>query len=174
MHDDRGIKNSLGFTLIELIIVISLISIMLFFAVPKFQTGLFVNNMDKTLRWIILKTQSIREDAVFEQKLCVLHINLDSGFLWITDELMKIEAQKKAKEKGFRLFDDVKIDDVEYPNNLKISTGTADIYFYKKGYSDNALIHLEDSENQRFTLHIRPFLTNNKLYENYFKFDELP
>ena len=174
MHDDRGIKNSLGFTLIELIIVISLISIMLFFAVPKFQTGLFVNSMDKTLRWIMLKTQSIREDAVFEQKLCVLHINLDSDFLWITDELMKIEAQKKAKEKGFRLFDDVKIDDVEYPNNLKISTGTADIYFYKKGYSDNALIHLEDSENQRFTLHIRPFLTNNKLYENYFKFDELP
>ncbi len=174
MHDGRKIKNSFGFTLIELIIVISLISIMLFFAVPKFQTGLFVNNMNKTLRWLMLKTQSMREAAVFDQKLCVLHINLDSGFLWVTDELMDMETQKKAKKKGFMLFDDVKIDDVEYPDNLKISTGTADICFYKKGYSDNALIHLEDSDNQRFTLHIRPFLSKIKLYEKYFKFDELP
>jgi len=41
-----------------------------------------------------------------------------------------------------------KISNVEYPDGRVISSGVAAINFYKGGYSDKAIIHMEEDEEE--------------------------
>ena len=161
-----------GFTLIELIVVITLISLMLFFAIPRFQVDVLSDNTNKASRWIMLKVHSLKEKAVREQKLYVLHISLDSNRLWITSEIMSQEEIQAAEANGYELSDDINLLDVEYPDEEKISVGRADIYFYKKGYSDKAIIHISNDDNERRSFLIEPFLSHVRLYDKYIGFED--
>ncbi len=156
-----------GFTLIELIVVITLISLMLFFVIPRFQVDVLSDNTNKVSRWIMLKVHSLKEKAVREQKLYVLHISLDSNRLWVTSEIMSQEEFQAAEANGYELSDNINLLDVEYPDEEKISVGRADIYFYKKGYSDKAIIHISNDDNERRSFLIEPFLSHVRLYDEY-------
>jgi len=161
-----------GFTLIELIVVITLISLMLFFAIPRFQVDVLSDNTNKVSRWIMVKVHSLKEKAVSEQKLYVLHISLDSNRLWVTSEIMSQEELQAAEANGYELSDDINLLDVEYPDEEKISVGRADIYFYKKGYSDKAIIHISNDDNERRSFLIEPFLSRVRLYNKYIGFED--
>lgn len=91
--------------------------------------------------------------------------------MWVTDELMSEEEMQNAEQQGFELPDDINLLDVEYPGKDKMLFGRADIYFYKKGYSDKALIHIEDSSNKQLSFLIEPFLSKVELYEKYVEFE---
>ena len=160
-----------GFTLIELIVVVCLISIMLFFSLPRFQDAVLSDSTKKTSLWIIGKVRTLKENAVSNQKLYTLHINLDTDKLWVTNEAMSEEELQDAELQGYELPDDVKALDVEYPDKGKISAGQADIRFYKKDYSDKVLIHIEDDDKELSFL-IEPFLSKVKLYEKYAGFED--
>ena len=161
-----------GFTLIELIVVITLISFMLFFVIPRFQVDVLSDNTNKVSRWIMLKVHSLKEKAVREQKLYVLHISLDSNRLWVTSEIMSQEELQAAEANGYELSDNINLLDVEYPDEEKISDGRADIYFYKKGYSDKAIIHISNDDNERRSFLIEPFLSHVRLYDKYIGFED--
>ncbi|MDL1967198.1 MAG: prepilin-type N-terminal cleavage/methylation domain-containing protein [Deltaproteobacteria bacterium] len=165
------IKQDRGFTLIELIVVVSLVSIMLFLYIPKFQKVVVLDNTKKVSRWIIGKIKALKEGSITNYKNYFLHIDLDNNRIWVTDELMSEEEMQNAEQQGLKLPDDIKLVDVEYPGKNKILFGRADIFFYKKGYSDKALIHIEDSNNKQFSFLIEPFLSNVRLYEDYVEFE---
>ncbi len=166
------LKQNNGFTLIELIVVISLISIMLVFAVPRFHDTVLSDNTKTVSRWIILKVQSLKQRAVHDQKLYALHIDIDTNRLWITNESMSEEEVEKALLRGFELPDDISVLDVEYPGRKKVSSGQADIFFYEKGYSDRALVHISNEDNELFSFLIETFLSRVKLFEKYVSFEE--
>jgi prepilin-type N-terminal cleavage/methylation domain-containing protein len=164
-------KQNSGFTLIELTVVISLISIMLFFAVPRFRNALLTDNVNNTSRWIIGKVRVLKEYSTSKQKLCILHVNMDSNKMWVSDETMTQEDLEKAHEKGFEIPEDVKVINVEYPKKGIISSGQADICFYKAGYSDKAFIRIQGDDEQKLSFLIEPFLPKVKLYEKYVDFE---
>jgi len=165
------VRQDRGFTLIELIVVVSLISIMLFLYIPKFQEVVVFDNTKKVSRWIIGKVRALKEGSITNYKSYFLHVDLDDNRMWVTDELMSEEEMQNAEQQGFELPDDINLVDVEYPGKDKILFGQADIYFYKKGYSDKALIHIEDSNNERLSFLIEPFLSKVRLYEEYVEFE---
>jgi prepilin-type N-terminal cleavage/methylation domain-containing protein len=167
-----GFERIKGFTLIELVVVISLISIMLFFAVPRFQNNVLSDSTKEVSRWILLKIPYIKESAAREQRRYVLHVSFESNKLWITHEAMLQEALQSAETNGYTLPEDVKLLDVEYPDKEKISTGQADIYFNEEGYSDKAIIHLENDDNEKFSFLIEPFLRRVRLYNSYAEFGD--
>ncbi len=167
----KSMRNN-GFTLIELTIVISLISIMFFFAIPRFHGTVLSDNTKKVSRRIMLQVRTLKEKAVREKKLYVLHVNMDSNKLWTSHETMSQEELLKAAENGYGLPDDITVLDVEYPDNEKISTGQADIYFYGKGYSDQAVIHIKHNDDEQFSFLIEAFLPHAKLYETYVGFED--
>ena len=167
-----GFERIKGFTLIELIVVISLISIMLFFAIPRFQRSVLSDSTKDVSRWILLKIPYLKERAAREQKKYILHVSLESNKLWITHEAMPEEALQSAETNGYELPEDIKLLDVEYPDQEKISAGQADIYFNEKGYSDKAIIHLENDDNERFSFLIEPFLLRVRLYNSYAEFGD--
>jgi len=119
-----------------------------------------------------LKIPYLKERAAREQKKYILHVSLESNKLWITHEAMPEEALQSAETNGYELPEDIKLLDVEYPDQEKISAGQADIYFNEKGYSDKAIIHLENDDNEKFSFLIEPFLLRVRLYNRYEEFGD--
>ena len=160
-----------GFTLIELIVVISLMSIITFVSVPRFYNKTMLDNTKKVSRWIMITSQSLKEKSFRDQKLYTMYVDMESRQLWVTDESMSEEEILKAGRQGFLIPDDVEVLDVEFPGNNKIISGLADICFYPDGHSDMALIHIKDDDNNQLSLLIEPFLSKVKLYEEYSEFE---
>ena len=156
-----------GFTLIELIVVISLVGLMLFFAVPRFQGAVFQDNTKQVSRWVIFKVQALKKNAVREQQRYVLHIDLDANTIWTTHDAMTEEERQTAQTNGYHIPADINVLDVEYPDGKKVSTGQADIHFYVRGFSDKAIIHIENSHNLQRSFLIEPFLSSVRIYQEY-------
>jgi prepilin-type N-terminal cleavage/methylation domain-containing protein len=164
------LKRIKGFTFIELIVVISLISIMLFLAIPKFQSNFLSNSTKAVSRWILIKVPDLKDKALKEQNRYILHVDFDANKLWITHETMSGEGLQSEETNGYQLPKDVKLLDVEYPDQKTISTGQAQIYFDEKGYSDKAIIHIKNEDNERLSFVIEPFLRRVRLYQKYVGF----
>jgi prepilin-type N-terminal cleavage/methylation domain-containing protein len=160
-----------GFTLMELIVVITLIGIMLFFSLPRLQHNPFLDDTKKNARWLIGKVQILRENAVRDQKQYTLHLDLDSGRMWETNESMSPEDLESAALQSYALPDGIRIVDLEYPSRGKINSGQVEILFYKAGYSDKALIHLQQGDTYQSFL-IEPFLADMKFFEKYASFED--
>jgi prepilin-type N-terminal cleavage/methylation domain-containing protein len=171
-HGPRTTDNgqSRGFTLLELIVVISLLGIMLVLTVPRFHETLLLDESKTNSRWIIGKIQSLKEAAVRNQKRYTLHIDLDSERFWETDESMSPEAIENAAVNADALPSGLKITDIEYPIHGKINSGQAEIAFYKNGFSDKVFIHVQDGETHISYL-IEPFLSEVSRYETYIGFE---
>ena len=163
----RHIKHKSGFTLIELIVVIAIMSIMLVVVVPRFPPSFFTDSTREALSWIILNVRTLKERARDDQIKYVLHINVDTNRFWISTESMEEEALLQAEQNGYALSGDDNILDVEFSETGAVTYGTADICFYPKGYSDKAVIHIEDSGNNRKSVLIEPFLLNVKMVDEY-------
>lgn len=164
----HAIQRQNGFTLIELIVVMTLISIMLFFAIPRFRQAVESDGGKKAARYIMMQVPLLKNKALREQKRYDLHIDLESNRIWTTNESMSEDALYEAEENAFEVSPDVRFNDVEFPKTGNINGGVAVIAFYKKGYSDKAIIHIEDEDGEiERSLLIEPFFSNVKLYENY-------
>jgi len=159
-----------GFTLLELIVVVALMGIMLAFTIPRFHETLFLDDAKTGSRWIVAKIQALKEASIRNQKNYSLHIDLDSEKFWETDSSMPAEEIEAAALNAKSLPDGLKITDIEFPMHGKISSGQTDITFYKNGYSDKAMIHVQDGEEYESYL-IEPFLSGVTRYEMYASFD---
>jgi prepilin-type N-terminal cleavage/methylation domain-containing protein len=163
-------KNS-GYTLIELVVVISLISIMLFFAIPRFQGTVLTDNTKKFSRWLITTIRSLKAAAVRDQKRYILNVDLDTGKFWVTSDAMSEEELQRAQQNGYSLPEDVRIIDIEFPLRGKITGGQVEISFYKADYSDKAMIHIKNDRREQISFSIETFLPGVKLYEKYIGFE---
>lgn len=166
------LKQNSAFTLIEIIVVISLISLILFIAIPRFHNTVLTDNTKKTSRWITAKIRTLKESAVREQQLYVLNVDMDANRMWVSHASMTEDELQGASQKAYQLPDDIRVLAVEYPHDDKIEAGRADIYFYAKGYSDMAIIHIENSDSEQFSFRIEPFLQQVKMFQQYVGFEE--
>lgn len=159
-----------GFTLMELIVVMALLTIMLVFSVPRLHETLFLDESKTSSRWIISKIQALKEASVRNQSHYTLHFDLDTDHYWETDQSMSAEDLETAAMQTKPLPEGLKIADIEFPVRGKISSGRTDITFYKNGYSDKALIHVQDGEAYVSYL-IEPFLFEVTRSETYADFE---
>ena len=169
-------SNNSAFTLIELIVVISLISILLAFSIPRLDVSFFSDNERKISSWILINVKALKEKSVKDQTLQILNIDLDNNSMWassgpITDEEAdEVFGEEAARENEYQIPSGYRLVDVEFLNEDKITKGIARIHFYRKGYSDKVLIHIEDSDNDRYSYLIEPFLPHVKIIEEYIEF----
>jgi len=156
----------------ELIVVVALIGIMLVFSVPRVQDTVFSNASRKTANWLMMTVKELKEKAATEQKRHVLHVNLDTNALWLSNETMEEDAVLEAEEKGYVLPDGVRLQAVEYPGREAVTDGQADITFFPQGYSDKALIHVESETHGAMTFLIEPFLSDVIVYDTHAGFND--
>jgi len=170
-HHNFSSHTSRGYTLIELIVVIALIGVLLSFAIPRFQGSVLTDSTRKLTRRIVMQVQLLRQNAIKSRNMQILHISPDSRKMWVTNSAMSEEDAEAASEGGDEFPEDVDVTDVEYPDGERISYGEARIRFSPKGYSDKVIIHLENSDGDRKSLLIEPFLPNIGIYDEYAGFE---
>jgi prepilin-type N-terminal cleavage/methylation domain-containing protein len=166
----KKFKGKSGFTLVELIAVIALISLMFFFTLPRFEGAVISDDIRKVSRWLIAKVQMLKHSAVKDQKNYVLYIDLDDRRLWVADQAADEEAVEEAAKKGYGLPDEVDVTEVAFPDGENLVSGRVRIVFYRNGYSDKAIIHIRDNDDRQMSLMIEPFLSQVKVFDEYVGF----
>ena len=159
-----------GFTLIELMVVMLLISIVLAVAIPRFDGSAFQDPVKKLSRWMINTVRTLRSAAIQKQKTQGLVIDLSNNRMWLVNDEMDEEAVTAASDKALNLPDTIRIVDVQFPHQEAISSGTAEVWFYPAGYSDQVLIHLEADHTERFTYQVEPLLSKVKIIEEWVEY----
>ena len=159
-----------GFTLIELVVVLTLATIMLFVAIPRFQE-VFTDDLRRTSQWLLVKIPQLKAQAAAEKNRYALHFDFDDNRFWVSHGKMTDELLSAAQKQGRQLSDALSIRDIEFPLQDKIDSGQATIYFYEEGYSDKAIIHLEDDDGNTHSFLVEPFLNRVKIVEGYVEFE---
>lgn len=160
-----------GFTLIELVVVMALIGIMLFVAVPNFQ-HLLTNDTRKTAQWILLQVPKYKSLAASENLVYALHADMESQRIWFSNSLMSDDDELAAMQEGLELSKSIRILDVLYSAEEGANAGDAVICFYPKGYSDRAILHLEEKDGDRISFLFEPFLNQIDMTEGYVDFED--
>ncbi len=156
-----------GFTLIELTVVVFLIGIMLAVSIPRFRYSLITDNLKSTTRRIIGLIKGLRNEAIREQKIYLLHFDIESNQVWIDFDGITKEEREMAQEKALHFPSDVHILDIWTKGLGKKVGGEVVIQFSKKGYVQQTLIHLGAEDGREFTLLLNPFLAKIKSYDRY-------
>jgi general secretion pathway protein H len=166
-NNGHKLTDGMGFTLIELTVVMALISIMFVVALPRIKNDLIVDQTKKTSRWLLTSVRYLKESSIRDQMDYTLHVDMDNGKLWISHESMAENTLEQSETGGLTLSGGVRIVDVALAGNRKMTDGEAMIQFYAKGYSDNAMIHLVNEDDRALSFHISPFLLRLKMIEDY-------
>jgi prepilin-type N-terminal cleavage/methylation domain-containing protein len=159
-----------GFTLMELIVVLVIISIMLVFTVPEFSQRIFRDNTETTLNWIVFNVSKLKKEAGYQGKDLFMCISPDTNTISIRANPPDPESLDSKIISNFSLPEDVILHGVEFNMPGQKTNNDSCIQFYKKRYSDHAIIHISDNHGNFFSCLIQPFLHKVKIYEKYIQF----
>ena len=168
------IRNHEGFTLIELVVVVTLIVMMIGLTMPQIRNTLLSDNLKRIALRMAGLAKNLRDEAVRERKTYGLHLDMVRQQYWIGFAAMTEEDQALAQENAEKLPSDVQILDVWFKEEGKVSEGEAVILFFKKGYVQPSVIHLGDDDGRRFTVVLSPFGGKVKILEKYVDFENDP
>lgn len=154
-----------------MIVVISIISIVLVFSFPVFRNISLFSDSQSHVEDIIRLINNLKKRAVGQQVDFQLNIDSDDRIIWVTSSVMDDEAKESAKATGARFSDNVTVLDIEFPGTRFTGPGVYRIRFLKQGYSDFALIHIIDDE-ENITLKIEPFLSQVDVLKGHVSFDD--
>ncbi len=168
------LKNSKGYTLIELIVVIVLVGIIFSFAAPKFREAVLTDSLKNATRDLIGKINGLRSDAILESENYFLQFDLEKNEYWHEYANSTAEGKERDKEKSVKqLPSDVRITDIWIKDKGKQMAGDIAIRFTSAGYAQKAAIHLESEDGREFTLVVNQFLPKVKVMENYVDFEDI-
>jgi prepilin-type N-terminal cleavage/methylation domain-containing protein len=148
-----------GFTLLELIVVIMLLTILLGFVTPAFRGVGFVGSRDRVARELLYAVKKLKFEALSRQHIHKMHLDLDAGRIWVTREADgNAEGAVPPPQSEWALPEDVRIAEVRFPDHREVRSGTVVIAFYPQGYSDRAVIRLSDGDNTPTHVVVEAFL----------------
>ncbi len=160
-----------GFTLIEIVVVIALISILLAFAIPRFRDVFQFDPTKKPSRWLLIKVPDLRYRALRDQRIYTLHVDIGANSLWTTQGGMSSDEREQAGEKAYRLGSGIRLTGVVLANGKTQTADVVDIHFYPQGWAEPAVIHMETDSGERLSFIIEPFLSTPGLADGYQDFD---
>jgi prepilin-type N-terminal cleavage/methylation domain-containing protein len=147
-----------GFTLIELIVVMALMGMLLFWATPRLENGFISDPAKNVSRWVMLTAPKLRAAAVAEQRDYYLHVDMARQILWSSHSEMDEQALIQALERGLVLPASIRIAQVHRPRQPSDVTEQVPIRFSRHGYADQVVLYMTRYPNHRYSLFIEPFL----------------
>jgi prepilin-type N-terminal cleavage/methylation domain-containing protein len=166
-----ALSNHRGFSLIELVAVISVLSIMLFLTLPGFDVFSRQDDLKGAARWIMGQAPALKAKAMEDRKAYLLILDLDNNTMMVSSGEPLAEGEERPVLKSHSLSETVRLKAVTFPGAGLITSGQPEIRFYPKGYCDKAILHLQDGNNQSFSLVLEPFLNTVALVEGSLEFE---
>lgn len=154
-----GQKPIDGFTLIELIVVVLLLTILLGFAIPAFQAQPLTGSPESSARKLSAVVEKLKTEALHGQRVLTLHLDLDRNRLWVSRAQDETEDEPGGDPLQEWLMDGAtRITRVRLAGDREVRSGTVAIGFYPQGYSDRAIIRLAANGRTPTVLVIEAFL----------------
>lgn len=174
MHS--AVDTEQGFTLLELIIVMVLISLTASFALPKIQSSLYSDELSATAqRFVGLVTEAAQE-ARARHSTFALRFNAETKTFLLVPLFTGPETEEERADKAYlraKLEESVTLTGIETRQD-KTGAGSDDtgILFTSKGYTQKAAIHFEGDDGARVTVMLSPFLGVARILEGHVALEE--
>lgn len=159
-------RQNRGFTLVELVVVISIVAILFSLVLPVVGPGHLMSSSKGSPGTILKLVNDLKTRAVESGRRFTLHIDAGAGKLWVTHGAMDDAREREAREKALSLSEDLLVTGVQFAGREVMDSGEYLIRFYSQGYSDFALIHLTDNGTD-ITLEVEPFIQRARLVEGH-------
>lgn len=181
----KAIADNSGFTLLELIIVLVIISVMTLLVAPRLTVFLSGSRTNFTvLESIVAKTF---DDAYLKKRTNFLVLHLGEGPTDLSDIAEKIFSRKNGvsvvnftngtfKDSpnpllSYREFpSSFKLEEVLLSSGEKVNTGNVLVPFYPNGYSDDVIVHILAGD-ERYSLRIRKYQKKPTITNDFIAFD---
>lgn len=171
--------SSRGFTLLELLVVIMLISLVTSFTLPAIRTSLFTDQLKETSRKLIGMVTEVSQEAVRRQSEYLLYFDLDKDLIRAAPaggsgsgsssglSSSKSDKEEDPREIRLNIPESIRIVDIVSVHGGKNLDGTAELYFSKKGYVDKTAIHLRSDDGDEMTIILSPFMGVTRVFDSY-------
>ncbi len=191
--------RNLGFTLIEILVVIALIALIMSMAVPQVTLALKVNISSST-RDLATTIRSSYDEAVLKGNVYRLVMDIDKNQYWVEQGDKKYlvrsseqeeEFQKKiarlSKEDAekfkepFSLARSITKNKKSLPKGVKFKdiitahlkkpqeAGTVVAHIFPHGFMEKLIVHLKDSYDRESTLVVNPVSGKSRVFDRYEK-----
>ncbi len=155
-----------GFTLMELLVVMVLLSLLTAFAVPKIRTSLFTDQLKATARKLIGLVNETGQEARINHRPYLLIFD-PAARIFTVRAADKTEENVPSSIRPLYLPSGVRVLDFSSVHGGKKDTGELRLWFSPKGYVDKTMIHLQDDSGREMTLALSPFLGVTRLFDSY-------
>ena len=138
-------ENLKGFTLLELLVVCTLIMILLVVSVPSFRNTLFSSPFHNGTRKVVRTINQARQDALTSRYGCYLIVNIDENRLWHQCPLSaSLVMEKPEEERATLLPASLRISSVRSKMRRGADGGTAMIWINPRGMMEETIINISD------------------------------
>lgn len=162
-------RNQEGFTLIELVVVISLLGIFFLVATPKFKDITEVN-IKSASRRLTGTIRYLYSEAVFKKKIYKLVFDIDTSEYWVeVVEGNEFVAPSDSFVQREKLPTGVSFKDITTERSLgKTEKGRDEfILFMPTGFVEPAVIHLVTEDGLAYTLATKPYTGGTIVFDEY-------
>lgn len=165
----RG-RGLAGFTLVELVVVMVLISLFMVFSIPLFSNigtsslGTSARRLSGTIKYLF------NESAMSGLEYRLVY-DLDQG-LYRAQILEANGEQVDAPDQGREasLKGDVRFMDLQLPGRGKFTMGQITTRIHPSGWVEETIIHLDDGAGEMLTLRVSPLTGTTEVFDGYREF----
>lgn len=161
-----------GFTLIELIVVMVLISTVTAFTLPKIRSSLFTNQLTATARQFIGLVAEVGQQARVQRIPVELRFDRKEHAFTTSSAGKNSGDGKVSASSAVRVPESVEVVDVATAGNGRKNQGDLVIQFSSRGYVDKTAVHLRDDDGEELTVILSPFLGVTRVLEGYVSLEE--
>ncbi|XCN71958.1 MAG: type II secretion system protein [Candidatus Electrothrix aestuarii] len=173
---ERTGTDQQGFTLIELVVVMVLISITAAFTMPKIQSSLYSNELSATAQRFVGLVTEAGQEARAKHIAFILRFDRETkAFLAIPVSTGPETAEEEAEKAYLRakLDDSVTLTGIETKNeDSPTDSDDTGIRFTTKGYTRKAAIHFESDTGDQVTVMLSPFLGVARILEGHVSLEQ--
>jgi len=163
-------QNISGFSLVELIVVMFLLSILVTFTLPIFKVpGIDQKNKQNNGRNLARFIGAVRLKAIKDNQNYLLHLDIFSGQAWAEISNGNSASEENTVEEGDTKNQETResglsISRIDFVDQRNLEQDDIIIRISSGGISDMALIHM-DTEDGEITLKLHPFLTEVEIVQ---------
>ncbi len=170
LQDGSGEKGTAGFTLIEIVVVMVLISLFMVLSIPLLG-NIGTGSLDTSARRLSGTIKYLFNEAALTGHEYRLIYDLDqrsyrAQVLEENSELVDAPDQgREATLKGA-----VRFRDLQVPGRGKFTAGQVTIRIDPSGWIEETVIHLDDGKDNLLTLRVNPLTGSTEIYQGYRQF----
>lgn len=162
------VRRNNGFSLVELIVVMFILSFLAFFTIPLFKApGYLQTEFSKSSTGFARFMDGLRQKAVKEHMDYELHIDMTSGDAWVRMPGGTDTDSPKPSFSGLQISGiELGPSDLDEPEN-------AIIRFSHTGITDMAVIRMEEDDDT-VTLRLHPFIETVEIINGAYSLNDCP